>query len=77
MGRPGRARTGATALSWLPGLAVAGLAALDAAAAPPALRDGPDVLVVQPGIEQEIKAAGLDPFRDMYVPQVTRTLCAR
>lgn len=70
-------RPGATTLSWLTGLGpLAGLAALDAAAAPPAMRDGPDVLVVQPGIEQEIKAAGLDPFRDMYGPQVTRTLRA-
>ena len=32
--------------------------------------------MVQPGIEQEIKAAGIDPFRDMYGPQVTRTLRA-
>lgn len=63
--------------SWLFGLGpLAGLVALDAAATPPTLREGPDVLVVQPGIEQEIKAAGIDPFRDMYGPQVTRTLRA-
>ena len=75
-GAPGPG-TRATALSWILGLGpLAGLAALDAATAPPALRDGPDVLVVQPGIEQEIKAAGIDPFRDMYGPQVTRTLRA-
>ncbi len=35
---------------------------------------GPDVLVVQPGIEQEIKAARRDPLLDLFVPQVTRTL---
>lgn len=35
---------------------------------------GPDVLVVQSGIEQEIKAARRDPLLDLFVPQVTRTL---
>ena len=36
--------------------------------------EGPDVLVVQSGIEQEIKAARRDPLVDLFVPQVTRTL---
>lgn len=35
---------------------------------------GPDVLVVQPAIEQGLKAARVEPFAEMYVPQVTRTL---
>lgn len=55
---------------------LAGLIALDEAFDAPSTRPGPDVLIVQPGIEQEIKAARRDPFRDMYVPQVTRTLQA-
>ncbi|MEM9802135.1 MAG: nitrilase-related carbon-nitrogen hydrolase [Planctomycetota bacterium] len=36
--------------------------------------DGPDVLVVQTGIEQEVKAARRDPLEDLFVPQVSRTL---
>lgn len=36
-------------------------------------RPGPDILIVQPGIEQEIKAQRRDPFQDLYVPQVDRT----
>ena len=55
---------------------LAGLVALDQAFGAPGTEPGPDVLIVQPGIEQEIKAARRDPFRDMYVPQVTRTLQA-
>ena len=34
---------------------------------------GPDVLIVQPGIEQEIKAGRRDAFVDLYLPQVDRT----
>ncbi len=37
---------------------------------------GPDLLVVQPGISQEIKAARRDPLVDRFVPQVSRTLQA-
>ncbi len=37
---------------------------------------GPDLLVVQPGISQEVKAARRDPLVDRFVPQVTRTLQA-
>ncbi|QDV06490.1 apolipoprotein N-acyltransferase [Planctomycetes bacterium Poly30] len=38
--------------------------------------EGPDLLIVQPGISQEIKAARRDPLADRFVPQVTRTLQA-
>ncbi|MEM1447671.1 MAG: nitrilase-related carbon-nitrogen hydrolase [Planctomycetota bacterium] len=55
---------------------IGALAALDAAAAPPRTADGPDLLIVQSGIEQEIKAARRDSFYDLFVPQVTRTLQA-
>jgi len=51
-----------------------GLIALSAAAHPPHLVDGPDILVVQSGIEQDVKAARLNAFDDIYAPQVTRTL---
>ena len=37
---------------------------------------GPDLLVVQPGISQAIKAARRNPLVDRFVPQVTRTLQA-
>lgn len=37
---------------------------------------GPDLLIVQPGISQEIKAARRDPIVDRFIPQVTRTLQA-
>lgn len=53
---------------------LSGLVFLDQTIGAPDTEPGPDVLIVQPGIEQEIKAAGVDPFHDMYVPQVTRTL---
>ena len=55
---------------------LAGLVALDQAFTAPRTVPGPDVVIVQSGIEQEIKAARRDPFRDIYVPQVTRTLQA-
>lgn len=72
-----RGRAGNPLAAVLLGLAPVGfLAGLDATASLPAQRVGPDVLVVQPGIEQEIKAARVDPFRDLYGPQVTRTLRA-
>jgi len=49
-------------------------ASADAAVRRQRFAPGPDVLVVQPAIEQSLKAARVDPFRDLYVPQVTRTL---
>ncbi|MGD2016824.1 MAG: nitrilase-related carbon-nitrogen hydrolase [Planctomycetota bacterium] len=52
---------------------LATMALLSGRPAPPMV-EGPDVLVVQSGIEQEIKAARRDPLVDLFVPQVTRTL---
>ncbi|MEM9382068.1 MAG: nitrilase-related carbon-nitrogen hydrolase [Planctomycetota bacterium] len=75
--RAGSLASTRTAAAALLGLGPVGaLAALDATAAPPRTVDGPDLLVVQSGIEQEIKAARRDSFYDLFVPQVTRTLQA-
>ena len=61
-------------LAFALGLApLASLALLARRPAPPMVA-GPDVLVVQSGIEQEIKAARRDPLLDLFLPQVTRTL---
>lgn len=57
-------------------LPLAVLIALDVAAGSPDVEDGPDVIIVQPGISQELKAARQDLFQDLYVPQVTATLKA-
>ena len=59
-------------LAALVGLDVAADRAVDAQSFGP----GPDVLVVQPAVEQSIKSARRDPFTDVFVPQVTATIQA-
>ncbi|MEL6715581.1 MAG: hypothetical protein AAFP86_17505, partial [Planctomycetota bacterium] len=78
-GRPGPAAPAPSlALAALLGAGpLAGLVALDRAA-DAAVRaqeftPGPDVLAVQPAIEQRLKSARSDWFTDLYVPQVTAT----
>jgi apolipoprotein N-acyltransferase len=55
---------------------MAGQALVTTAGGTSLFEPGPDLLVVQPGISQEIKAARRDPLIDRYVPQVTSTLQA-
>lgn len=57
-------------------LPLALMVGLSAKGGAPEMREGPDILVVQPGIEQGLKTARRNPFKDLYVPQVSRTLTA-
>ncbi|MCP3916762.1 MAG: hypothetical protein GY711_14495 [bacterium] len=55
-------------------LPLAAAIALSIVLTPPVTQPGPRVLVVQPGIEQEVKAFTKDGFREVFVPMVSLTV---